>query len=56
MLDSLAAGTLKPTTVCLNARVVLEMKAFWVWLATVGNVRRGKQEEKHCIKRTDALI
>ena len=55
MLDSLAFGPFKPTTVCLDARVVLQVKVSWVWLAAVGNVTRGEQA-KHSVKRTDDLI
>jgi len=54
-MDFLAFGPLRMTAVCLDARVVLQLKVFWVWLAAVGNVRRGKQA-KHSIKRVDDLI
>lgn len=44
MLDFLAFGPLKPTTVCLDARVVLQVEVFWVWLAAVGNMRRQNRQ------------
>lgn len=55
MLDSLAFGPLKPTTACLDTRVISHMKIFWVWLAAVGNVMRGKQVRRS-VKRIDDLI
>lgn len=54
-LDSLAFGPLKPATACLDARTVLQLKGFSVWLAAVGIVRRGKQA-KHSVKGIDDLI